>query len=146
MNYYNVAIAEAKAMYETGYRPPLKAKDIIVTGKGGVATFKAALMNMLAGGFISEHDFNIGTKVATILAGGEIEQGNIVSDEWLLELEYRFFMELLHTEKRNKESNTCLKWQTSQKLKGGINVKTSSRSYICTAVRTPVGKSSTWSL
>lgn len=105
----HVAIAEAKAMYETGYRPPLKAKDIIVTGKGGVATFKAALMNMLAGGFISEHDFNIGTKVATILAGGEIEQGNIVSDEWLLELEYRFFMELLHTEKTQQRIEYMLK-------------------------------------
>ena len=96
-------------MYESGYRPPLKSKDIIVTGKGGIATFKAALVNMLAGGFISEHDFEIGKRVATILGGGEIEQGNIVTDEWLLELEYRFFIELLKTEKTQQRIEFMLK-------------------------------------
>ena len=104
-----VATAEAKGMYESGYRPPLKSKDIIVTGKGGIATFKAALVNMLAGGFISEHDFEIGKKVATILGGGEIEQGNMVTDEWLLELEYRFFMELLKTNKTQQRIEFMLK-------------------------------------
>ncbi|BBH52078.1 3-hydroxyacyl-CoA dehydrogenase/enoyl-CoA hydratase family protein [Fluviispira sanaruensis] len=94
-----VATQEVKSLYEAGYRPPLKSKDILVTGKGGTATFKAALVNMLAGGFISEHDHKIGSYVATILGGGDIDQGNIVTDEWLLELEFRFFMELLRTEK-----------------------------------------------
>lgn len=104
-----VAIAEAKALYETGYRPPLTSKDIIVTGKGGIATFKAALVNMLAGGFISEHDYEIGKRVATILGGGEVEQGCLVTDEWLLELEYRFFMELLKTNKTQQRIEFMLK-------------------------------------
>lgn len=104
-----VATAEAKALYESGYRPPLKSKDIVVTGKGGIATFKAALVNMLAGGFISEHDFEIGKKIATILGGGEIEQGNLVTDEWLLELEYRYFMELLKTDKTQQRIEFMLR-------------------------------------
>ncbi|APJ02899.1 3-hydroxyacyl-CoA dehydrogenase/enoyl-CoA hydratase family protein [Silvanigrella aquatica] len=104
-----VATSEARALSESGYRPPLKSKDIIVTGKGGIATFKAALVNMHVGGFISEHDFEIGKRVATILGGGEIEQGHMVTDEWLLELEYRYFIELLKTEKTQQRIEFMLK-------------------------------------
>jgi 3-hydroxyacyl-CoA dehydrogenase len=104
-----VSMSEAKALYETGYRPPLKSKDIIVTGKGGSATFQAALVNMLAGQFISQHDYEIGKKIASILGGGSIDQGSMVSDEWLLELEYRYFMELLHTEKTQQRIEYMLK-------------------------------------
>jgi 3-hydroxyacyl-CoA dehydrogenase len=104
-----VSMSEAKALYETGYRPPLKSKDIIVTGKGGTATFQAALVNMLAGQFISQHDYEIGKKIASILGGGNIDQGSMVSDEWLLELEYRYFMELLHTEKTQQRIDYMLK-------------------------------------
>ena len=96
-------------MYESAYRPPLKARDILITGKGGTATLKAGLVNMLEGSFISPHDFEIGKRVATIFGGGEIEQGCMVSEDWLLELEYRYFMELVKMPKTQERIIFMLK-------------------------------------
>jgi 3-hydroxyacyl-CoA dehydrogenase len=95
----SVAINEAKNLYEAGYRPELKSSDIPVTGKGGTATLKALLVNMREGSFISDHDYEIGKYVATILGGGDIEQNCFVSEDWLLDLELRYFMDLLKTKK-----------------------------------------------
>jgi 3-hydroxyacyl-CoA dehydrogenase len=104
-----VAIEEVKAMYESAYRPPLKAKSIVVTGKGGIATLKAGLVNMLEGNFISKHDYEIGCRIAAILGGGEIEQGSTVSEDWLLELEHRLFMELVKMPKTQERIGYMLK-------------------------------------
>lgn len=95
----SVAINEAKNLYEAGYRPELKSSDIPVIGKGGAATLKALLVNMREGSFISDHDYEIGKYVATILGGGDIEQNCFVSEDWLLDLELRYFMDLLKTKK-----------------------------------------------
>jgi 3-hydroxyacyl-CoA dehydrogenase len=104
-----VALSEVRALAASGYRPVLKGQKTCVVGKGGIATFQAALVNMFAGKFISEHDFEIGKKIATILGGGPVEQGSFVSDDWLLELEYRFFMELLRTSKTQQRIEYMLK-------------------------------------
>ncbi|HYM48496.1 MAG TPA: enoyl-CoA hydratase/isomerase family protein, partial [Burkholderiaceae bacterium] len=60
----HIAKAEAAALAEAGYRPPLKPRQIPVAGKAGIALFKAAMVNMLAGEQISEHDYLIGSKIA----------------------------------------------------------------------------------
>lgn len=104
-----VAISEAKNLYDTGFRPALKSTDIPVVGKGGVATLKAFLVNMREGAFISDHDFEIGKRVATILGGGEIDQNCTVSEDWLLDLELRYFMELLKTKKTQERIAYMLK-------------------------------------
>jgi 3-hydroxyacyl-CoA dehydrogenase len=105
----HVAKAEANALYEAGYRPPLRARNIPVAGRSAIATFKMAMTNMLAGGYISEHDFLIGSKVATVMCGGEVEAGSLVDEEWLLELERRSFMELIATEKTQARIDHMLK-------------------------------------
>src|SRR4030095_10756158 len=53
-----VAIAQAKAMFDSGYRPPHKAL-FPVAGRSGVATIKGQLVNMRDGRFISQQDFDI---------------------------------------------------------------------------------------
>lgn len=95
----SVAIQEAKNMAYSGYRPELKSNNIPVVGKGGIATMKALLVNMQEGHFISEHDFEIGQYVATILGGGNIDQNALVTEDWLLDLELSYFMNLLKTKK-----------------------------------------------
>jgi 3-hydroxyacyl-CoA dehydrogenase len=105
----HVAKAEANALFEAGYRPPLRARNIPVAGRSAIATFKMAMTNMLAGGYISEHDFLIGSKVATVICGGEVEAGSLVNEEWLLELERRSFMELIATEKTQARIDHMLK-------------------------------------
>jgi 3-hydroxyacyl-CoA dehydrogenase len=55
-----------------------------VAGDVGIATFKMMLVNMLEGRFISEHDYEIATRIATVLCGGEVDRGSLVDEEWLL--------------------------------------------------------------
>jgi 3-hydroxyacyl-CoA dehydrogenase len=90
-----VAKGEARAMFDAGYRPALKAK-VPVVGRYGMATIMAQLVNMRDGGFISAHDYKLGSMIAEIVSGGEIEQGSIVDEQWLLDLERKAFMELLN--------------------------------------------------
>ena len=104
-----VAIQEAKTMFESNYRPALSGKTIPVTGKGGIATIKAALVNMKEGQFISEYDYEIGCRIASVLGGGDVEQGTLVDEQYLLELEYKHFMELLRNTKTQERIDFMLK-------------------------------------
>ena len=90
----HVAKAQARALAESGYRPPLPARAIPVAGKVGIATFKMMLVNMLEGRFISEHDYEIATRIATVLCGGEVDRGALVDEDWLLRLEREHFVAL----------------------------------------------------
>jgi 3-hydroxyacyl-CoA dehydrogenase len=105
----NAAKAELAALVARGYRPPLRPKAIAVAGRSAIATFKAYMANMLEGGYISEHDYLIGSKVATVICGGEVEAGSLVDEDWLLDLERQHFMELLATEKTQARIEHTLK-------------------------------------
>ncbi len=90
-----VAIQQAKAMFESGYRAPLK-RLFPVAGRSGVATIKGQLVNMRDGGFISQHDFHIASLIAEVVCGGEVEAGSLVSEEYLMALERKHFCSLLN--------------------------------------------------
>ncbi len=105
----HIAKEEAKALNATAYRPPLHQRQIAVAGRTGIATLKAAMLNMREGGFISDHDFNIGCRVAETLCGGDVEAGSMVDEDWLLDLERKNFMELLATEKTQARIEHMLK-------------------------------------
>ena len=91
----HVAKVEARALFDAGYRPPLRAR-VPVAGRHGMATIMAQLVNMRDGGFISAHDYKLGAMIAEIVCGGEVESGSLVSEQWLLDLERKAFMELLN--------------------------------------------------
>ncbi len=105
----HVAKSELIALSEAGYRPPLHAKRIPVAGRSAAATFKAHLTNLLAGNHISEHDYLISAKLATVMCGGDLDPGSLVDEEWLLELEREAFMSLLATEKTQARIEHMLK-------------------------------------
>jgi 3-hydroxyacyl-CoA dehydrogenase len=90
----HVAKQVAGALAESGYRPPLPARDVAVAGDVGTATLKMALVNMLEGRFISAQDDVIASRIADVLCGGEIERGSQVDEQWLLDLERRHFFAL----------------------------------------------------
>jgi 3-hydroxyacyl-CoA dehydrogenase len=90
------AIGEAFALQATGYRPPLKPKGFPVAGRTGVATIKGQLVNMRDGGFISQHDFFIASCIAEAMCGGDVEAGSLVDEQWLLDLERKFFVQLVN--------------------------------------------------
>ena len=95
----HIAKAEARALAEGSYRPPLPARRIQVAGDVGIATFKMLLVNMLEGRFISEYDYEIAERIATVLCGGEVDRGALVDEDWLLKLERRHFVELAQQDK-----------------------------------------------
>jgi len=94
-----IAKQVARALAESGYRPPLPGRNIPVAGDVGTATFKASLANLQAGYFASPHDIDIATRIADCLCGGVIERGSTVDEEWLLALERKHFVALAQTEK-----------------------------------------------
>jgi len=89
-----VAIAQAKAMFDSGYRPPHKAL-IPVAGRNGIATIKASLVGLRDGGFASAHDFHIASLIADVVCGGEVDAGSLVTEEYLMALERKHFCALL---------------------------------------------------
>ncbi len=91
----HVAKVEARAMFDAGYRAPMK-KLVPVTGRHGIATIAGSLINMRDGGFISAHDYKIGKMIAEVVSGGDLDNGSLVSEQWLLDLERKAFMELLN--------------------------------------------------
>jgi 3-hydroxyacyl-CoA dehydrogenase len=105
----HIAKQQALALAESGYRPPLPARRIQVAGDVGIATFKMLLVNMLEGRFISPHDYEIATRIATVLCGGEIDRGSLVDEEWLLKLEREHFVALARMPKTQERIAHMLK-------------------------------------
>jgi 3-hydroxyacyl-CoA dehydrogenase len=89
-----IAINEAKALAESGYRAPSK-RLFPVAGRNGKATITGSLINMRDGGFISQHDFHIATLIANVVCGGDVEAGTLVTEEYLMTLERQAFTSLL---------------------------------------------------
>ena len=105
----HVAKQQARAMAESGHRPPLAPTRIPVAGSTGIATLKMMLVNMKEGGFISAHDYEIGSRIATVMCGGEVEPGSVVDEQWLLDLERHHFVELAKTAKTQERIEHMLK-------------------------------------
>ncbi|MFN7085770.1 MAG: 3-hydroxyacyl-CoA dehydrogenase/enoyl-CoA hydratase family protein [Burkholderiales bacterium] len=105
----DVAKAELRALAAAGYRPPLRPVAIPVAGRSAIATIRAFMENLLAGGHISEHDYLIGRKIATVMCGGDIEGGSLVDEQWFLDLERQHFMELIATQKTQERIEHMLK-------------------------------------
>jgi 3-hydroxyacyl-CoA dehydrogenase len=90
----HVALAQAKALYASGYRSPTQAM-FPVTGRSAKATIQGQLANMRDGGMISEHDQHIATLIADVLTGGDVDAGSMVNEAYLMALERKHFCSLL---------------------------------------------------
>ncbi|MES2858989.1 MAG: 3-hydroxyacyl-CoA dehydrogenase/enoyl-CoA hydratase family protein [Pseudomonadota bacterium] len=105
----HIAKQQALSLVESGYRPPMPARRVQVAGDVGIATFKMMLVNMLEGRFISAHDYEIATRIATVLCGGEVDRGSLVDEEWLLRLEREHFVALAQMPKTQERIAHMLK-------------------------------------
>ncbi len=84
----------ALQMADKGYIAPLRRKDIKVLGKEALGLVYVGAHSMMSGKYISTHDQLISEKMGTVLAGGELSQITEVSDQYLLDLERKAFIEL----------------------------------------------------
>jgi 3-hydroxyacyl-CoA dehydrogenase len=98
----------ALGLARAGYRPGRPRTDVPIVGRPGIAVFKAGIHNMRRGGFISDHDALVATKVATILCGGDREPG-LGSEQHFLDLEREAFLSLLGTPKTRERIQHTLK-------------------------------------
>jgi 3-hydroxyacyl-CoA dehydrogenase len=89
-----VASSQAKAMFDSGYRPPLKA-TFPVAGRNAQATIEGQLTNLRDGGFISAYDYQLGQMIAKVVCGGDVDENTLVNEHYLLEMERRHFCSLL---------------------------------------------------
>jgi len=90
----HVAMAQAKALAESGWRPPARV-PFPVAGRSGIATIKGQLTNLRDGGFASAHDFHIASLIADVVCGGDVDAGSLVTEEYLMALERKHFCGLL---------------------------------------------------
>ena len=79
---------------EKGYVQKNQRKDITVLGKEGLGIVYAGANSMMSGNFMSEHDQVISEKLGYVLAGGDLSQLTEVSEEYLLNMERKAFVEL----------------------------------------------------
>ena len=99
-------IGEAKKhallMAEAGYTQPIRRKDVKVLGKQALGMFLVGTDQMVSGKFISEHDQKIANKLAYVMAGGDLSESALVSEQYLLDLEREAFLSLC-TERKTLE-------------------------------------------
>ncbi|WP_019668703.1 3-hydroxyacyl-CoA dehydrogenase/enoyl-CoA hydratase family protein [Eudoraea adriatica] len=96
------AKSHAKLLAEAGYTQPVKRNDVKVLGKQALGMFLVGTDSMEAGHYISEHDKKIADKLAYVMAGGDLSEASLVTEQYLLDLEREAFLSLC-TERKTLE-------------------------------------------
>jgi 3-hydroxyacyl-CoA dehydrogenase len=106
------AKAAARALVEEDYRPalaPPTEPSIRVLGEELIAGAKLAIHMMLRGEYISEYDAHVARKLANVLAGGPLSESQLVSEQYLLDLERETFVSLCGERKTQERIAHTLK-------------------------------------
>jgi len=96
------AKAECLRMADSGYTKPTPRKDIRVLGNEILGLVYVGANSMRSGNYISDHDQLISEKLGFVLAGGNLSQPTMVSEQYLLDLEREVFLSLC-TERKTLE-------------------------------------------
>ncbi|MGB2273267.1 MAG: 3-hydroxyacyl-CoA dehydrogenase/enoyl-CoA hydratase family protein [Flavicella sp.] len=101
----NRQIATAKKhalqMLDDGYTQPA-TKKVKVLGQQALGMFQVGTDSLHAGRYASEHDKKIANKLGYIMAGGNLSEPTMVSEQYLLDLEREAILSLL-TERKTLE-------------------------------------------
>lgn len=81
-------------MVGEGYSPPQPDPSVPVLGAPGLARLKVGLHLMQRAGHISDHDALIGSKLAYVLCGGDLNHPTTVPESYLMDLEREAFLSL----------------------------------------------------
>ena len=113
-------VADAKeaalALARGGYKPMAanwqegaQTTQIKVLGEQFLAGAKLAIHMLVRGGYASEYDAHVGRKLANILAGGPLTAPQIVSEQYVLDLEREAFVSLCGEKKTQERIAHTLK-------------------------------------
>ncbi len=96
-------------MAEKGYTQPAPRNDVKVLGKEALGMVYVGADGFTIGHYMSEHDKLIAEKLGWVMAGGEISQAlTEVSEQYLLDLERKAFMELCMQRKTLERINSLI--------------------------------------
>ena len=99
----NRVIADAKKeailLADRGYTKPIPRTDIKVLGRTALAPLLLGIHSFRLGNYISDHDKKIAEKLAYIMCGGDLSEGSLVSEQYLLDLEREAFLSLIGEKK-----------------------------------------------
>ena len=79
---------------DAGYVAPKRGKNVTVMGQEGLGLIYVGANSMLSGKYMSEHDGVISEKLGFVLCGGDLSENTVVSEQYLLDLERKAFVEL----------------------------------------------------
>lgn len=82
------------SLHTAGYTAPQREK-IPVAGNAGYATMKLGAKGLVYGGYASAHDLKIAEKLAYVLSGGRVQEGAIIDEKVMLDLEREAFLSLI---------------------------------------------------
>jgi 3-hydroxyacyl-CoA dehydrogenase len=91
-------IQEAKdrvlSLARQGYQKPFRPSRITALGNKGLASLKVEIHLMLRAGFVSEYDAFLAGKLAYVFCGGDCNTTQMVTEQYLLDLEREVFLNL----------------------------------------------------
>lgn len=97
-------------MADKGYTKPIPRTDIKIVGREGHGAVHIGAASMEYASYISEHDRLIAEKLGYVLCGGDISQAMTqVSEQYLLDIERRAFVELCTTRKTLERMQSLIK-------------------------------------
>jgi len=88
-------------MLQDGYTQPVP-KKVQVYGQQALGMFLVGTDSLEKGHYASEHDKKIANKLGYVMAGGDLSETTMVSEQYLLDLEREAFMSLM-TERKTLE-------------------------------------------
>jgi 3-hydroxyacyl-CoA dehydrogenase len=95
---------------ENGYVAPKRLKNITVLGKEALGIVYVGAHSMFSGNYMSEHDKVISEKLGLVLAGGDLSENTLVSEQYILDLERKAFLELCMEKKTLLRLESILKF------------------------------------
>jgi 3-hydroxyacyl-CoA dehydrogenase len=104
------AKAAALELAEKGYVAPKCEKNITVMGQEGLGIVYVGANSMLSGNYMSDHDRVISEKLGFVLCGGDLSENTVVSEQYLLDLERRAFVELCAERKTMERLESIIKY------------------------------------
>lgn len=106
-------ISEAKQavieMYDDGYVMPVQRNDIKVLGRSALGAMYAGIHGMRTANYATDHDVTVAKKLAYVMAGGDLSEPTLVSEQYLLDLEREAFLSLCGEKKTLERIQSVLK-------------------------------------
>ncbi|AEA44433.1 3-hydroxyacyl-CoA dehydrogenase/enoyl-CoA hydratase family protein [Fluviicola taffensis] len=103
------AKAATLELADKGYIAPKREKNITVLGQEGLGIIYVGANSMKSGHYMSEHDQVISEKLGWVLCGGDLSENTVVSEQYLLDLERKAFVELCQQRKTLERLESLVK-------------------------------------